>query len=173
MAWFTLPVVVVIVPDAVPLMPLGPLSIREPLSNGYIDNVALTTRAKSSVEILRDASLIAYYSFDSPNPTVDNGPNGLDGTSNNIVTATGRVNEAMRFLGSSSSYFRAYGFYQMFYGVVSLKPFSMAMWINPSSISYPASCSGSANGYYQGYVDELYIYNRELSQTDVTSLANP
>ncbi|CAF4202745.1 unnamed protein product [Rotaria sordida] len=40
-------------------------------------------------------------------------------------------------------------------------------------IGYPASCSGSANGYYQGYVDELYIYNRELSQTDVTSLANP
>ncbi|CAF4502431.1 unnamed protein product, partial [Rotaria sp. Silwood2] len=41
----------------------------------YIDNVALTTRAKSSVEILLDASLMAYYSFDSPNPTVDGGPN--------------------------------------------------------------------------------------------------
>ncbi|CAF1184869.1 unnamed protein product [Rotaria sordida] len=235
----------------------------------YIDNVALTTRAKSSVEILRDASLMAYYSFDSPNPTVDNGPNGLDGTSNNIVTASGRVNEAMGFLGSSSSYFRAYGFYQISCGVVGLKPFSMAMWINPSSISniaiiqmfystissgscdnllgisstnlltgqlivysvsslrltgpfvtqntwthisltyssgngytlyvngvlfgstgtvsywtsgtfanlcisYLTSCSSSSvNGYYQGYIDELYIYNRELSQTDVTSLANP
>ncbi|CAF1457387.1 unnamed protein product, partial [Rotaria sordida] len=235
----------------------------------YIDNVALTTRAKSSVEILRDASLMAYYSFDLPNPTVDNGPNGLDGTSNNIVTASGRVNEAMRFLGSSSSYFRAYGFYQISCGVVGLKPFSMAMWINPSSISniaiiqmfystissgscdnllgisstnlltgqlivysvsslrltgpfvtqntwthisltyssgngytlyvngvlfgstgivsywtsgtfanlcisYSTSCStSSVNGYYQGYIDELYIYNRELSQTDITSLANP
>ncbi|CAF4345178.1 unnamed protein product, partial [Rotaria sordida] len=41
----------------------------------------------------------------------------------------------MRFLGSSSSYFRAYGFYQIPYGVVNAKPFSMAMWINPSSIS--------------------------------------
>ncbi|CAF1466854.1 unnamed protein product [Rotaria sp. Silwood1] len=237
---------------------------------GYIDNVALTTRAKSSVEILRDASLMAYYSFDLPNPNTDSGTNGLDGTSNNIVSATGRVNEAMRFLGSSSSYFRAYGFYQLPYGVVNAKPFSIAMWINPSSISniaiiqmfwslgstsncdillgisssnlftgqifvhntgstayltgpfvtqntwthvsltystgngytlyingvlfgstgtvsyssinsfanlcigYPNTCSSSSvNGYYQGYLDELYIYNRELSQSDVTSLANP
>ncbi|CAF4527303.1 unnamed protein product [Rotaria sp. Silwood2] len=233
---------------------------------GYIDNVALTTRAKSSVEILRDASLMAYYSFDLPNQNTDNGPNGLDGTLNNIVTATGYVNEAVRFLGSSSSYFRAYGFYQLPYGVTNGKPFSIAMWINPSSVNniaiiqmfwslgsssnceilvgisssngltgqlfvhntaltgsfvtqntwthvsltyssgngytlyingvlfgstgtasysltglfanlcigYPLNCgSSSVNGYYQGYIDELYIYNRELSQTDVTSLANP
>ncbi|CAF1425183.1 unnamed protein product, partial [Rotaria sordida] len=232
--------------------------------NGYIDNVALTTRAKSSVEILRDASLLAYYSFDSPNPTIDSGPNGLNGASRNTTTVSGRVNEAMRFLGSSSSYFRAYGFYQLPYGVTNSKPFSIAIWINPSSlnnvaiiqmfsssfssfncetllgiwsinglrgqiivhssntgqswltgpfvtqnawthvsltysttngytlyvngvlfgststvsysssgtlanllIGYPLSCSfSSINGYYQGYIDELNIYNRELSQSD-------
>ncbi|CAF1386429.1 unnamed protein product [Rotaria sordida] len=232
--------------------------------NGYIDNVALTTRAKSSVEILRDASLLAYYSFDSPNPTIDSGPNGLNGASRNTTTVSGRVNEAMRFLGSSSSYFRAYGFYQLPYGVTNSKPFSIAIWINPSSlnnvaiiqmfsssfssfscetllgiwsinglrgqiivhssstgqswltgpfvtqntwthvsltysttngytlyvngvlfgstgtvsysssgtlanllIGYPLSCSfSSVNGYYQGYIDELNIYNRELSQSD-------
>ncbi|CAF4426000.1 unnamed protein product, partial [Rotaria sp. Silwood2] len=239
----------------------------------YIDNVALTTRAKSSVEILRDASLMAYYSFDSPNPTVDSGPNGLDGISSNTATVSGRVNQAMRFLGSSSSYFRAYGLYQVPYGIIISKPFSMALWINPSSlyniaiiqmfsstislfscetllgiysssgsttsgqiivhnfnnyasyltgpfvtqniwthisltysvtngytlyvngvlfgstgtvsyvqsstlaylyIGYTLSCSGNAvTSSYQGYIDELYIYNRELSQTDVTSLANP
>ncbi|CAF4312070.1 unnamed protein product [Rotaria sp. Silwood2] len=239
----------------------------------YIDNVALTTRAKSSVEILLDASLMAYYSFDSPNPTVDGGPNGLDGTSSNTATVSGRVNQAMRFLGLSSSYFRTYGLYQVPYGVVNAKPFSIALWINPSSlnniaiiqmfgttiissncvtllgiysassstttgqlivynnnwlasyltgpfvtqniwthisltysftngftlyvngvlfgtsgsvsfvlsntlaylyIGYTLSCSGnSVINYYQGYIDELYIYNRELSQADVTSLANP
>ncbi|CAF3677119.1 unnamed protein product [Rotaria sp. Silwood1] len=239
----------------------------------YIDNVAITTRAKSSVEILRDASLMAYYSFDSPNPNADNGPSGLNGTSSNTATVSGRVNEAMRFLGSLSSYFRAYGLYQVPYGVVNAKPFSMAMWIYPSSlnniaiiqmfgtsvmssncvtllgiysassstttgqliisnynsyasyltgpfvtqntwthisltysftngytlyvngvlfgtsgsvsftqsstlaylyIGYTLSCSGnSVTNYYQGYIDELYIYNRELSQSDVTSLANP
>ncbi|CAF4488996.1 unnamed protein product, partial [Rotaria sp. Silwood2] len=239
----------------------------------YIDNVALTTRAKSSVEILRDASLMAYYSFDSPNPTVDSGPNGLDGISSNTATVSGRVNQAMRFLGSSSSYFRAYGLYQVPYGVTNAKPFSMTLWINPSSlyniaiiqmfwstitsgswetllgiysssgsttsgqiivhnfnnyasyltgpfvtqniwthisltysvtngytlyvngvlfgstgtvsyvqsstlaylyIGYTLSCSGNAvTSSYQGYIDELYIYNRELSQTEVTGLANP
>ncbi|CAF4118371.1 unnamed protein product [Rotaria sordida] len=100
--------------------------------NGYIDNVALTTRAKSSTEILCDASLMAYYSFDFPNPTVDNGPNGLDGTSSSIATAAGRVNEAMRFLRASSSYFRVYGIYQISYGVTNGKPFSIALWINPA-----------------------------------------
>ncbi|CAF4361344.1 unnamed protein product, partial [Rotaria sordida] len=91
--------------------------------NGYIDNVALTTRAKSSTEILCDASLMVYYSFDFPNPTVDNGPNGLDGTSSSIATAARRVNEAMRFLRASSSYFRVYGIYQISYGVTNGKPF--------------------------------------------------
>ncbi|CAF4118355.1 unnamed protein product, partial [Rotaria sordida] len=103
--------------------------------NGFIDNVLVTTRAKSSTEILRDASLMAYYSFDLPNPTVDSGPNGLDGTSNNTVTVTGYINQAMRILGTSTSYFRAYGFYQIPYGITTNKPFSMALWINPLSIS--------------------------------------
>ncbi|CAF1286309.1 unnamed protein product, partial [Rotaria sordida] len=102
---------------------------------GYIDNLLVTTSARSSTVILRDASLLAYYSFDSPNPTVDSGPNGLDGTSSNTVTVTGRINQAMRFLGSSTSYFRAYGFYNMPYGVATGKPFSMALWIYPTSVN--------------------------------------
>ncbi|CAF0983071.1 unnamed protein product [Didymodactylos carnosus] len=100
--------------------------------NGYIDNLKVVTRAKSSDEILTDASVAAYYSFDLPYPNNDNGPNGLNGTSVNTVMVTGRVNQAMRFTGSSS-YFQAYGFYQITYGASSGK-FSVSMWINPSSI---------------------------------------
>jgi hypothetical protein len=70
--------------------------------NGFIDNLKVTTRAKSSTEILIDASLIAYYSFDLPYPSNNNGPNGLNGTLVNTVTVTGRVNQAMRFTGISS-----------------------------------------------------------------------
>jgi hypothetical protein len=236
--------------------------------NGYIDNVKVTTRAKSAAEILSDASLIAYYSFDFPSPNNDNGPNGLNGISVNTATVLGRVNQAMRFTGSSS-YFQAYGFYQAGYGVYMNKPFSISMWINPSSIVSSAiiqqsinqsggsclnmigfySANGLAgqllvqtygfptiygpfitmntwthfswtysptNGYtlyvngilfgstgactllatgaitwlqvgynfvctsaniynagYQGSIDEIYIHNRELTQTDVTALANP
>ena len=236
--------------------------------NGYIDNVKLVTRAKSAAEINKDGSLIAYYSFDSPYPTNDNGPNGLNGTAVNAATVTGRVNQAMLFTGSAS-YFQAYGFYQV-YGVYPSKPFSVSLWLNPGSVS---SCSivqqslnqtggsscfsmigiystngntgqimvqgwawqiiygpyltvntwthvsmtySSVNGIilyvngirfgstgsfgfgyagditwiqiansiscntgymsgavYQGLVDEVYVHNRELAQTDVTALANP
>ncbi|CAF1103827.1 unnamed protein product [Rotaria sp. Silwood1] len=102
--------------------------------NGYIDNVKIETRAKSATEILTAASLIAYYSFDLPYPTHDNGPNGLNGSSTNAATVTGRVNQAMQFTGSSS-YFQAYGFYQAGFGVYSNKPFSIALWISVSSYS--------------------------------------
>ncbi|CAF3977515.1 unnamed protein product [Rotaria sordida] len=102
--------------------------------NGYIDNVKIQTRAKSATEILTAASLIAYYSFDLPNPTNDNGPNGLNGSSTNAPTVTGRVNQGMQFTGSSS-YFQAYGFYQAGFDVNYNRPFSISMWISPSSYS--------------------------------------
>jgi hypothetical protein len=237
---------------------------------GYIDNVMVTTRAKAASEVLRDASLMAYYSFDLPNPTADNGPNGLNGTSLNTTTVSGRVNYAIRFI-TSSAYFQSYGFYQFPYGVINSKPFSVSLWINPASISSStivqmfgtsinnATCTNflgtyaaatvaaqitvvssnsgpslltgpfvtantwthisitysSTNGYslyvngtiygatgswsttstnslaylflsyytpciigssniaYYGSIDEVYIHNRELTQSDVTSLANP
>lgn len=104
--------------------------------NGYIDNVRVITRAKSSAEVNKDGSLIAYYSFDLPSPIYDNGPNGLNGTSMNTATVGGRVNQAILFTGSTS-YFQAYGFYQV-YGIYSNKPFSISLWINPSAIY---SCS--------------------------------
>ncbi|CAF2617910.1 unnamed protein product [Rotaria sp. Silwood2] len=102
--------------------------------NGYIDNVKIQTRAKSATEVLTAASLIAYYSFDLPSPTNDNGPNGLTGSSTNAATVSGRVNQALQFTGSSS-YFQAYGFYQAGFGVYYNKPFSISMWISPSSYS--------------------------------------
>jgi D-aminopeptidase len=35
-------------------------------------------------------------------------------------------------------------------------------------------CNGaSQNAAYQGSIDEVYIHSRELTQTDVTGLANP
>ncbi|CAF2233870.1 unnamed protein product, partial [Rotaria magnacalcarata] len=100
--------------------------------NGYIDNVKISTQAKSATEILYAASLIAYYSFDLPTATHDNGPNGLNGTTVNTASVTGRVNEALEFTGSSS-YFQAYGFYQAGFGVNYNKPYSVSMWVNPSS----------------------------------------
>jgi hypothetical protein len=234
--------------------------------NGYIDNFKITTRAKSVTEILTACTLTAYYSFDLPNPTYDSGPNGLNGTSTNAASISGRVNQGLRFTGSSS-YFVAYGFFQIGYAVYTTKPFSVALWISPSAattcvivqvasylggschnllglysylgitaqtiiqgyawpylygpvatlnswthvaitysttngltlyqngvwigntggfsfggngmiayvqLGYYSGCSSAyiSNAGYQGSVDEVYVYSRELAQSDVTTLAN-
>jgi len=242
--------------------------------SGYIDHVRITTRAKGGTEILNSATLMAYYSFDLPDQTADSGPNGLTGIINNAGLASGRINQGLSFSGTSS-YFQAYGFYQLDWGVVGNKPFTIAMWINPGSTrgstliqvspfqnsnftpayiltligfvssggathgqiatqlyAWPtifgpflavntwshiaftfSSTNGNtqyingvavgstgavtfSNGYntimwlnigynfcgstayipcsgYQGSVDEVYIYNRELSQSEISALANP
>ena len=237
--------------------------------SGLIDNMWVTTRAKSADEILYDASLIVYFSFDLPNPNADNGPNKLIGTPFNTITVTGRVNQSMRFTGAGS-YFQMYGLFQVPSGMTSNRPFSVSLWINPTAsgtyafvqlfstltplrctnllgivsgggttgqifvnsvnggtqvltgpfvtqnvwthvsvtygalngftlyfngvyfgatgnvtylsgtilstlyIGYSGACSaGNLNGAYQGSIDEVYVHNRELTQADVTSLANP
>ncbi|CAF4015453.1 unnamed protein product [Rotaria sp. Silwood2] len=235
--------------------------------SGLIDNVKITTRAKSATEILNVASLTAYFSFDQLNPTDDSGPLELNGIATNIALVDGRVNEAMRFSGSSS-YFYAYGFFQIGQSVISSKPFSVSLWINPSStasctlvqtigvlnsspchnllgfysavgstmqilvqgygwpliygpfvtvntwthisvtysqinglrlyvngvyygssgsftfsasgrimylaLGYMSSCgSNIINAGYQGLVDEVYVHSREISQSEVSALANP
>lgn len=236
--------------------------------NGYIDNFKITTRAKSAAEILSAATLIAYFPFDFPNPTYDFGPNGLNGSSTNVLNVPGRVNQGLRFTGSSS-YFQSYGFYQMAYAVTNNRPFTVALWINPIvatscaivqvspyltsgtchnllglttalsvtaqvviqgwawpfvygpvaplnswthitvtysfstgltlytngiwigntgsftfgasgaisyiQLGYYTSCSSNyiSNTAYQGLVDEMYVYSRELTQSEARALANP
>ncbi len=99
---------------------------------GYIDNVKVTTRAKTSAEILDGATLMAYYPFDLPNQLQDRGPNGMNGVQRNTALVTGRVNEGLRFTGSNS-FFQAYGFYSLAWGVVSNRPFTIALWVNPTT----------------------------------------
>ncbi len=238
--------------------------------NGYIDNLNVTTLAKSATDILRDGSLVAYYSFDLPNPNFDSGPNRLNGTPASTVPVPGRVNQAIRII--SLAYFLVYGLYNVPYGVSNTRSFSISMWIYPTTggsstfvqffptavsnnpctnflgIYSPTGLGGqiflqslnngpslmtgpyvtqntwthvsvtfsSTNGYtlyingtafgatgatayatslsfaylfigyigincniasqnvaYTGSIDELYIHSRELTQADVTGLANP
>ncbi|CAF0989749.1 unnamed protein product [Rotaria sordida] len=99
---------------------------------GYIDNLIVTTRAKSASEILVDASVVVYFSFDGSTLTQDMGPNQLNGTISNAAAVSGKVGQGLAFSGSSSSYFQASGFYQL---GQSNKPFSFSMWIYPYSIA--------------------------------------
>jgi hypothetical protein len=47
---------------------------------GYIDQVSYVSRAKTVIEILTDATLVAYYSFDNGS-FYDSGPNKINGVS--------------------------------------------------------------------------------------------
>ncbi len=124
--------------------------------NGYIDNIQITTRAKTASEILNDATLMAYYSFDLPNPIVDSGPNGLHGMINNAALVAGRRNQGLRFTGTNS-YFQAYGFYSLAWGVVSNRPFTIALWINPSSIA--SSTIVQVSPFQNSTYNPAYILN--------------
>ncbi len=50
---------------------------------GYIDQLSYVPRAKTEIEILTDATLVAYYSFDNGS-FYDSGPNKINGVSWNI-----------------------------------------------------------------------------------------
>ncbi|CAF3320413.1 unnamed protein product [Rotaria socialis] len=97
--------------------------------NGYIDQVRFESRAKNATELLNDATLYVYYSFDGGS-LVDNGINGINGTaSGSVVSTTGRLNGAVQFSSSSYIYYTYPPFY--FLGI-SNQSFSISLWANPT-----------------------------------------
>ncbi|CAF3686179.1 unnamed protein product [Rotaria sordida] len=104
-------------------------SNNPPVFNGYIDNVRFEARAKNSTEILNDATLHVYYSFDGGSRT-DNGPNGINGTAyGNLSSTTGRVNQALQFNSGPYIYYSYTPFY--FLGI-SGHPLTIALWAKPT-----------------------------------------
>lgn len=99
---------------------------------GYIDQVSLMTRSKSAAEILMDATLVCYYSFDS-NAYTDSGPLALTatGVGLSLASGAGRVNSAISFT-SASSYFVVGGLTKL--GTVG-PSYSISIWINPTSVN--------------------------------------
>ena len=99
---------------------------------GYIDEVALMTRSKSADEILMDATLVCYYTFDF-SLYKDVGPlnlpaSGKGSLSNNPL---GRINSALVF--------NAFGSYFLVGRLTRLgtsgQAYSIALWIKPSSVN--------------------------------------
>lgn len=97
---------------------------------GSIDQVALTTRAKTSSEILNDATLVCYFSFDSDLYS-DSGPLNIQGSGVNVTSANGRVNNGSSF-GTLPSYFMVGGLSKLGTQTYS---YSISIWINPSSLN--------------------------------------
>lgn len=96
--------------------------------NGYIDQVRFEPRAKTQYELLNDATLSAFYTFDDSS-LLDYGPNGINLTlSGSTMTIVGRVNTAVQFTSGSYVYVNFFSFY--FLGVTNY-PFSISIWIKP------------------------------------------
>ena len=105
--------------------------------NGRIDQLSITLhRAKNASTVLDDATLTAYFSFDSSTAFwLDNGPQFLNGTySGNVTSVAGRVGRAISFLGSSGgSYFQIASKFVLL--TIQNQPHTYAFWINPTNNS--------------------------------------
>ena len=95
--------------------------------DGYIDQLAiLFNRSKTNVEILADATLVAYYSMDCT--TIDSGPNHMASTAVDLSSGDdGRVQQSFLF-NLHSSYFQVT---QLLLLGQSCRSFSFAMWLRP------------------------------------------
>jgi hypothetical protein len=79
--------------------------------DGFIDQLYYTNRAKSSTEILDDATLTHHFSFDNGS-IYDSGPLRINGSlfgSTSIIA--GQIGDALQFGPSTNSYFRVSGWY--------------------------------------------------------------
>ncbi|CAF2863141.1 unnamed protein product [Rotaria sp. Silwood2] len=177
---------------------------------GYIDQMAYVSRAKTATEVLMDATLVAYYSFDGGS-YYDSGPNKINGQ--DLFSSNG-TSWCMPMLGLTSSdeiVGQSWNSFMMTVQgpVLQLGVWthivtsysinnSVRLWINGTLIgssatftyaassspdwitvgtTFPAamSCaSGSVStGQFYGMIDELRVYSRELTSSDVYALANP
>lgn len=93
---------------------------------GTIDYVQVYDQAKTACQILNDATLIAYYSFDDTMLHLDSNVNYFHGVSQSLTRTTGRINQAYSFQ-YHLSYFQTMAFTAYAPG----EPFSFVLWIKP------------------------------------------
>ncbi len=100
-------------------------SLGTPYLTGLMDHLTVSTRAKSTCEILNDATLAAYFPFDDS--FIDAGPNFLIATASGVSFTSGFVNQAI-YLSGSNSYIQI----SSLTGIGRANyPFSIAFWIYP------------------------------------------
>ena len=94
---------------------------------GLIDQLSISNRVKSPREILTEASLVAWYSFDGD--LSDSGPNELDGSGTTRFNASGRLGQALA-LTANDTLFQATGFTIL---TIPNQAFSISLWLKPRS----------------------------------------
>ncbi|UJR32941.1 hypothetical protein I4U23_020402 [Adineta vaga] len=139
---------------------------------GYMDEIKISGRAKSSCEILEQATLAAYFKFDRTSaPYIDSGPNKVLNTFSTTSIINGYKNQAISLSGTSQSYFQTWGFTS--FGI-SNQPFSIVFWIRPQSLvgtlvhlSTSASGTGSTCFPLLGFSSNGSIVAQVLTSNNV------
>lgn len=92
----------------------------------------MTGRDKSECEILEEATLAAYFSFNSAAQLIDQGPNSLPGVGQALTAVpAGRSLQAISFSRSTASYFQVSDLTGL--GITN-RPFTVSLWIRPRSL---------------------------------------
>ena len=98
--------------------------------DGLIDQLSFTNRTKTSDEILRDATLTLYFSFDG-NSTYDQGPLRVNGCFNGSTSlVSGRRSQALQIDNVLDSYFTVQGLFLLGRNNQS---YSFSIWIKPNA----------------------------------------
>ena len=90
--------------------------------DGLIDQLSVVEWAKSTSEILNDATLVARYSFENYSYD-DTGPNGMNGFGRNITFGSNGI-----LFNENNSYFQSTGFVLL---GISNRSYSFSIWIYP------------------------------------------
>ncbi|CAF1497964.1 unnamed protein product [Adineta steineri] len=138
-----------------------------PTNDGLIDELIFVSRVKNSSEILDEATLVAYYTFD--NTFNDSGPNNI----NNINSTStkfdpnGQFNQALFFASSTYSYFQTTGFYYLGQSSYS---YSFSLWIYPTVIGgtiLQVSCSNGWCTPMIGFNQKSYLTVQTLGKNGI------
>ena len=97
-----------------------------------MDELSINRRPMSSCEVLERATLAAYFRFDTLSPYNDSGPNAVSSTYSSTSVISGYRNQAISFIGTSSSYFQVYGLTSL---GISNHAFSITLWLQPQILS--------------------------------------
>lgn len=101
--------------------------------NRWLDHFTISIgTARSSCEVYNDATLTAYFPFNTNSPLLDYNVNMYYGYVSGIeIISSGRVQQAISFT-TNTSYFQS----QCFPSTrVTYSPFSVSLWVNPNNIN--------------------------------------
>ncbi len=102
------------------------LQSYETYFDGLIDRISLLSQTMTDDEVLEEATLTAYYSFDN-SIEIDSGPNQINGFGYNVNLGNGMYGQGLSFTtASSGSYFQAKNFLLL---GMSNYSYSFSFWI--------------------------------------------